>query len=306
VNFFVWEKMGSIRDYLILIRIPNLFTTPSNVIVGFSQLVLLNYANWPTLLILILTSLLLYTAGIVLNDYVDRQIDRRERPTRPLPSGRISTRSALIIVVVATLSSVLAAAYVSPFTLIIVLTIIGTIIAYDCWFKSSTFGHIVMALSRVFNIVLGFSPLLLPHFSNDNDLIRIAVILASIFIYVFTISYLSKFETGAPTKKINYTFVMLPISSIAVVLVLFTITGYFKLDLLFTLPIFIGMLLITFGKKYLRLGANEAGQVVRNLVLSIIILDSLFVSGSIGLGYGLSLLLFLIPAIILSKRFYVT
>ena len=107
--------MGSIRDYLVLIRIPNLFTSPSNVIVGFSQLVLLNNANWATLLILILTSLLLYTVGIVLNDYIDRQIDRRERPTRPLPSGRISARSALVVVVVATLSSVLAAAYVSLF-----------------------------------------------------------------------------------------------------------------------------------------------------------------------------------------------
>jgi 4-hydroxybenzoate polyprenyltransferase len=298
--------MGSIRDYLVLIRIPNLFTSPSNVIVGFSQLVLLNNANWATLLILILTSLLLYTVGIVLNDYIDRQIDRRERPTRPLPSGRISARSALVVVVVATLSSVLAAAYVSSFTLIIVLTIIGTIIAYDCWFKSSTFGHIVMALSRVLNIVLGFSPLLFLPFSNNNDLIRITVILASMFIYVFTISYLSKFETGALTKKINYPFALLSISSIPVVLVLFTITGYFKIDLLFILPIFIGMLLVTFGKRYIRFGANEAGKIVKNLVLSIIILDSLFVSGSIGLVYGLSLLVFLIPAIILSKRFYVT
>ncbi len=298
--------MGSIRDYLILIRIPNLFTIPSNVIVGFSQLVLLNNANWATLFILILTSLLLYTVGIVLNDYIDRQIDRRERPTRPLPSGKISARSALIFVVVATLSSVLAAAYVSLFTLVIVLSIIGTIIAYDCWLKSSTFGHMVMALSRVFNIVLGFSPLLFLPFSSNNDLIRITVILASMFIYVFTISYLSKFETGALTKKINYTFALLSISSISVVLVLFTIAGYFKLDLFFILPIFIGMLLITFGKRYTRFGANEAGQMVRNLVLSIIVLDSLFVSGSIGLVYGLGLLVFLIPAIILSRRFYVT
>jgi 4-hydroxybenzoate polyprenyltransferase len=298
--------MGNIRDYLILIRIPNLFTIPSNVMVGFSQLVLLNNTNWTNLLILIVTSLLLYTVGIVLNDYIDRQIDRRERPTRPLPSGRISARSALILVLVATLSSVLAAAYVSSLTLIIVLIIIGTILAYDCWLKSSTFGHFVMALSRVFNIVLGFSPLLFLPFSNNNDLIRIVVILSSMFIYVFTISYLSKFETGALSKKINYTVSVPSISTIPILLALFTIMGYFKLDLLFILPIFIGMLLITFGKRYVRLGTNEAGHIVRNLVLSIIILDSLFMSGSEGLVYGLSLLVFLIPAIILSRKFYVT
>jgi 4-hydroxybenzoate polyprenyltransferase len=298
--------MGSIKDYFILIRIPNLFTCPSNVLVGFAQVGLLNGASSASLLLLILVSMLLYTVGIVLNDYIDRQADKRDRPSRPLPSGRITARSAVIFIILATLSSVLVAAYVSSFSLFTVFSILGTIIAYDCRLKSSSLGHLAMALSRVLNIVLGFSPMLFLPFSNLNDLIRIVVILACMFIYVFTISYISKFESSAPSKQANHKFVMISIFSIPSVLTLFTVAGYFKTDLLFLLPIFIGVLVYTLGNRRVRSGINEAGPIVRNLVLSIIILDSLFMSGSAGLAYGLGLLIFLIPAVVLSRKFYVT
>ena len=35
----------------------------------------------------------IYAAGIVLNDVFDYEIDRVERPGRPLPSGRVSRGS---------------------------------------------------------------------------------------------------------------------------------------------------------------------------------------------------------------------
>ena len=40
-------------------------------------------------LLLVAASVFLYLAGMVLNDVYDVEIDRRERPDRPLPSGRI-------------------------------------------------------------------------------------------------------------------------------------------------------------------------------------------------------------------------
>ena len=47
-----------------------------------------------TLLCLLVASGCLYTAGMVLNDVFDYEIDRHERPFRPLPSGRISLGAA--------------------------------------------------------------------------------------------------------------------------------------------------------------------------------------------------------------------
>jgi hypothetical protein len=75
---------------------------------------------------------------------------------------------------------------------------------------------------------------------------------------------------------------------------------------LLLLPIFVGILIFTFGKIRIRSGLSEAGPIVRNLVLSIVVLDSLFMSGSAGLAYGLGLMVFLIPALLLSSKFYVT
>ena len=47
------------------------------------------------LAVLLASSSFLYMAGVVLNDFFDLELDLRERPDRPLPSGRISPRAAL-------------------------------------------------------------------------------------------------------------------------------------------------------------------------------------------------------------------
>ncbi|WP_320781070.1 UbiA family prenyltransferase, partial [Streptomyces sp. CRN 30] len=41
------------------------------------------------------SSLCLYEAGMVLNDWADRAEDAAERPRRPLPSGRVRPAAAL-------------------------------------------------------------------------------------------------------------------------------------------------------------------------------------------------------------------
>jgi hypothetical protein len=66
------------------------------------------------------------------------------------------------------------------------------------------------------------------------------------------------------------------------------------------------MLIKSLVRKYGSSSPKVIRQIVRNLVLSIIILDSAFMSGTLGFAYGLSLLVLLIPAVILSRRFYVT
>ena len=42
-------------------------------------------------------SMAIYAAGIALNDVFDYEIDRVERPNRPLPSGRVSRRFASVL-----------------------------------------------------------------------------------------------------------------------------------------------------------------------------------------------------------------
>jgi 4-hydroxybenzoate polyprenyltransferase len=64
-----------LRQYLLLIRLPNTFTTPSNILTGYFAIIVPAYAHSLQLFILILSSVLIYIAGTVFNDYVDLEID---------------------------------------------------------------------------------------------------------------------------------------------------------------------------------------------------------------------------------------
>ena len=298
--------MGTIRDYLVLIRFPNLFTIPSNIIVGFSQLVLFPEAGMENLLLLMTTSILLYVVGIIINDYRDLEIDRKERPDRPLPAGKISPRSALAFVFVAAISAIFLATLVGIPSVLLAVILLITIIAYDCWLKNNFLGYFAIALARVINVVLGYSAGITLLISNQNEVTRLSVILISTFLYVTAISYISRKEVESSPKKSNFQISIVLLSLIPAILTFFTLSGVFKWDLFLSLIIFIGMLIKSLVGKYGSPNPEVAKKIVRNLVLSIIILDSTFLSGTLGFAYGLSLLVLLIPAAILSRRFYVT
>ncbi|MFO0261289.1 MAG: UbiA family prenyltransferase, partial [Planctomycetota bacterium] len=79
--------------WLELGRVANLPSALANVWMGM----LIATGGWLPVwqwLLLSLASAALYTAGMVLNDWWDVEQDQRERPERPLPSGRIKTNTA--------------------------------------------------------------------------------------------------------------------------------------------------------------------------------------------------------------------
>src|SRR5690349_2557159 len=80
-------------EYLRLLRAPNVFTAVADVTMGYVAVTAGN-VQIPTLAILIAASAMLYMAGMVLNDVFDVEVDRKERPHRPLPSERIPMASA--------------------------------------------------------------------------------------------------------------------------------------------------------------------------------------------------------------------
>src|SRR5262249_16749136 len=79
-----------------LIRLPAVFTAMADIGMGWFIATATGTpsSRWPWFLVLLLSSSCFYLAGMVLNDVADFEIDRRERPFRPIPSGRISRRSA--------------------------------------------------------------------------------------------------------------------------------------------------------------------------------------------------------------------
>jgi heme O synthase-like polyprenyltransferase len=274
--------------------------------VGFSQLILFPEARVENLLLLTITSVLLYVVGIIINDYRDLELDRKERPDRPLPSGKISGRNALAFAFIASILALILATFVSISSVLLTMILLITIVAYDCWLKNNILGYFTIALARVFNVVLGCSPGITILISNQNDLARISVILLSTFLYVTAISYMSRIEVESSPKNSNFQISVVLLSVVPAILTFFTLMGFFKWDLFLSLVIFIGMLIKSLVRNYRSSNPKVIKKIVRNLVLSIILLDSAFMSGTLGFAYGLSLLVLLIPALILSRRFYVT
>src|SRR6185369_15378402 len=80
--------------YAQLLRIPNVFTAFADILLGtLAAGTLLTRPLGSAALLL--ASGCLYCAGMVWNDYFDLDIDKKERPFRPLPSGKVSTRTAV-------------------------------------------------------------------------------------------------------------------------------------------------------------------------------------------------------------------
>lgn len=144
-----------------LLRAGNVFTAASNVIAGF----VLAQATWQPLgplLLLIGASALLYEAGMVLNDVFDAKLDARERPERPIPSGRIGSSTAILVGWGILLTGLLAAGsasyLVGHYRPLLVATMLALcIIAYDGYFKSTPLGPWVMGSCRLLNVMLGGS-----------------------------------------------------------------------------------------------------------------------------------------------------
>src|SRR5262245_6629898 len=81
-------KRGGILPWLRLIRLPNVFTAIADVAMGY---LFVRHAvdSWLLFGFLACASASLYTSGMVFNDLFDYEVDARERPYRPLPSGQV-------------------------------------------------------------------------------------------------------------------------------------------------------------------------------------------------------------------------
>jgi 4-hydroxybenzoate polyprenyltransferase len=107
---------------------------------------------------LVLASMVLYAAGTALNDVFDFEVDRMERPGRPLPSGRISRRVAAWLGATGlVLGPALAALSGSTASVIIAIILAGCILSYDAALKRTWLGPGFMGACRGLNLLLGMT-----------------------------------------------------------------------------------------------------------------------------------------------------
>ena len=85
--------MSRLHDYAQLVRLPALPTALADICLGALAAAPCP-RHWLPFGLLLVASACLYMGGMVWNDFFDVEQDKRERPFRPIPSGKISRREA--------------------------------------------------------------------------------------------------------------------------------------------------------------------------------------------------------------------
>jgi 4-hydroxybenzoate polyprenyltransferase len=111
----------------------------------------------PTIVLLALAASLFYVGGMFLNDVYDAEIDREERPERPIPAGEIDRAVverwgygllASGLVVVAAHGLAFGSVPMWP-ALLAGLATCAVIVVYDRWHKGNPAAPVIMGLCRV-------------------------------------------------------------------------------------------------------------------------------------------------------------
>jgi 4-hydroxybenzoate polyprenyltransferase len=161
--------MDRLRPYAQLVRLPNVFTALADIALAALAVVAVQdqsfLSHLPTFLLLCLASACLYCGGMVWNDFFDVEQDSRERPFRPIPSGRVSRQTAAVfggLLLAAGVAFAILSALRHPegsraAPIVIAILLVGAILAYDGWMKRTGMGPVMMGTCRSLNILLGLT-----------------------------------------------------------------------------------------------------------------------------------------------------
>jgi 4-hydroxybenzoate polyprenyltransferase len=309
-------RRAKLLAYLQLFRLPNVFTAVADVAMGF----LITHdmqetAPTPRLVgafaLIVLASMLLYTAGMVLNDVFDAHVDARERPERPIPSGRVSWNAARLLGLEMLLLGV-ALGFVASFLVgdprpgALASALAASVLLYDTWAKKTALGPFAMGGCRFFNALLGMS---LAGFAWDAGNWMVA---GGVGIYIAGVTWFARTEDRDSSR------LHLALATLVMGLGFFFLGWFPAWTNRITPPpnswlFFWAVLALLIGWRCLRaIAAPSPAHVqtaVKQSILSLIILDAAVAyaaQGPQGIVWVLAVLALLLPTLFLGKWIYST
>ena len=202
-----------------LVRLPTVFTVIAQVLAAFliaagSSAAALD--AWPRMLAILVAATMAYWSGMILNDVWDLEEDRRERPSRPLPSGQIAVTTARNVawgllggsVVFSALTGILPAggAVATLVPAVIAAALAVCVVLYNGPLKSTPLAPILMGVCRLLCFLLGASPLstagaaefMQPQMWFAEHVVAIAV---GFGIYITGITTVARLETEGDNRR---------------------------------------------------------------------------------------------------------
>ncbi len=125
-----------------------------------ATLVYLDYrVSWSHTILLVigfLTGFTLTACAMIVNDLVDVEVDKVNKPWRPLPRGAISTKRALILALILGVLGVLVNTVIYNILLVLVALIYGILGVIYSFMRKYWWSHILVALSTTGPVVYGY------------------------------------------------------------------------------------------------------------------------------------------------------
>lgn len=301
--------MNKLLGYLRLMRPANIVTAFADIMAGFaisgmiSPSFISNGINSIDLYILthlLLSTLGLYGGGVVFNDVFDAELDKIERPERPIPRGVISKWEAALLGSILLLIGVFFAFKVSDTSGFIAIGIAALALIYDKFSKHyDILGPVNMGSCRGLNLLLGASAV--PGVLSNFWYIAFIPI-----IYIGAITMISKGEVkGGNTKNLKFAVFLYSLVIISILFLNFTFAESILNGLVFT-SLFAFIIFKTLFRAIENPEPANIRQAVKTGVLSLIIMDAALAVGFAGLLFALLILLLLPISILLGKVFAVT
>ncbi len=194
--------MSDSKAWLNMLRISNSPTVVSNIMVGVAIAIQSHHEQWShkftppplqlikPLFLITLILLMLYFAGMILNDAFDAKRDKENRPDRPIPQGVITARQAWVTGFILLMSAVLMAIGIGVSTVLATSVLAITIILYTFLHNHTIAGIFLMALCRGLVYITAVTA-----FSTPYTFVLL-IFFISIMIYTSLLTYVGSFENN--------------------------------------------------------------------------------------------------------------
>ena len=307
--------MRNLLAFAQLVRLPNTFTAMADIFLGALATGLL-LPQWKSFLCLLASSTFLYWSGMIWNDYFDLDQDRKERPGRPLSSGRISLSTAFLLAIglmaggllMAFLAGVRFDGGTPSITwrpMVIAGLLVIAIFLYDGAFKATWGGPILMGGCRFLNVLLGLSILgAAPPMWGW----LLAFIVGS---YIAGVTWFARTEARESSQPMLIAAAIVMLVSLTLTLAVPALAIETSVEfhpsrlypyVLVALGCYVGIAVLRAIKRPEPMRVQPA---VRRAILGLVVLDALLASAFVG-HLGLLLAILLLPGIILGHWLYST
>jgi len=290
--------MSRVHAILQLLRPANLFTAIADVLAG-AAFAGVAAEETPSLMAAAFASVCLYASGVVLNDVFDAACDARERPQRPIPSGAITRRTAAVLGVGFMAAGLALCLPLDGPTAVTAIVLAGLILLYDGVLKATPLAPVLMGGCRACNVALGMS-LASPVVSRAN-----VFFFTVIGLYVSSLTFFARGEV-APSRgplRIGWWGMLAAVAAMAGLSAVVD-----DLHESFIVPVVVVLAIVWFvgGRAVRTCSAADVQRAVKVFVLGNVLMDATMVWAACGPVWAAAIVVWLVPAFLLARRYSVS